>query len=475
MDAQKLREELEAKREEIRSLAEKETLSEEEETRLSSLTDEFKPLEERTVAAETRAREIERVTARARHTDSGADSLQVITRNDPFADDPQRMTQGDKRDAAMRVLEGRAKRMSTRQANHVERLLEGEGRDAKIISERLLLTENPAYRSAFAKAMSQPQPILTSEEANAVNNFRQWEAQHEQRANEGTGSAGGYGVPVLIDPSIILTSGAADVPILDIARTITITTNQWKGVTSAGFNWAYQDESAVVTDNTPTLTQPTIPVYAARGFIPYTLELEQDYPGFEQEMSRLLAQGYVNLVASGTMTGSGSSQPRGIFTAMGATAASHVKVTTAGTISGTDVRNTWGALPERFRPNAHWVMNISVENQIRALGNNLALADYTVNLLADGTSVLTGRPVIVTDYAPNFTGQTTTFSYTVVGDFSHFLIIQRAGMTLELVPHLFDPTTGFPIGERGWFAFARHGYDIADGNAFRVMANTTSG
>ena len=47
------------------------------------------------------------------------------------------------------------------------------------------------------------------------------------------GSAGGYGVPVLIDPSIILTSGAGAAPILDVCRVARVTTNQWKGVSSA--------------------------------------------------------------------------------------------------------------------------------------------------------------------------------------------------------------------------------------------------
>ena len=30
----------------------------------------------------------------------------------------------------------------------------------------------------------------------------------------------------------------------------------------------------------------------ARGFIPYSIEVGQDYPGFASEMSQLLAEGY---------------------------------------------------------------------------------------------------------------------------------------------------------------------------------------
>jgi predicted phage gp36 major capsid-like protein len=60
----------------------------------------------------------------------------------------------------------------------------------------------------------------------------------------------------------------------------------------------------------------------------------------------------------------------------------------------------------------------------------------------------------------------------VVGDFSNFVIAQRAGMTVELVPHLFGVTNGRPLGARGWFAYARHGFDSVNDAAFRLLQNT---
>jgi hypothetical protein len=90
-----------------------------------------------------------------------------------------------------------------------------------------------------------------------------------------------------------------------VSRIETITTNQWKGVSSAGVVWSYDAEGAAVSDDTATLAQPAVPVYTARGFIPYSVEVGQDYPGFAQEMAKLLDQGYVDLLAAQTMTGSG--------------------------------------------------------------------------------------------------------------------------------------------------------------------------
>ena len=254
----------------------------------------------------------------------------------------------------------------------------------------------------------------------------------------------------------------------------TITTDQWKGVNSAGFSWSYYAEAAVVTDNTVTMAQPTIPVYRSSGFLPYTLEVGDDYPGFQEEMAKLLAQGYLNLVAIATATGTGSSQPTGVFTALQnqTNNPSHVTVTTSGTLGAVDVRKAYQALPELFRSQASWFMNVSVENTIRAFGNNLALADFTINLGADGIGTLMGKPIYLSDYAPSPTNTTGAESFLVVGDFSHYRFIQRAGMVVELVPHLFDTGTGRPLGERGWFAYARHGADNDANNAFRLVSNT---
>jgi HK97 family phage major capsid protein len=278
---------------------------------------------------------------------------------------------------------------------------------------------------------------------------------------------------VLIDPPIILTSGAADAPLLQISRMVTITTDAWKGVASSGMQWSYDAEASAVSDDTPTFVQPTIPVYTARGFIPYSIELGMDYPGFADEMSMLLGQGFVDLVAKGTMTGSGSA-PTGIFTSLtnNTTSPAHVVVSTVGSIGAVDVRTAWATLPERYRSRATWVMSPGVMGKVRAFGNGLALSDFTVNLLADGTETLTGRPCVVSDYAPSFVGTTGAENYAVVGDFSRFLVAQRAGMQVELIQNLFDVSTGRPTGSRGWFATARHGHDVVDANGFRLLSNS---
>src|SRR5439155_11968763 len=179
-------------------------------------------------------------------------------------------------------------RLKPDQADRVDALINDESSEGaeeeSLIARRILLTENPAYHSAWKQLMSEPQPLLSAEEVEAVRTFKRFERLQERAMGEGTPSAGGYGIPVFIDPSIILTAQGSGDPFLDIANVVDVNTNVWKGVTSAGVSWAFQAEGSTVADGSPTLGQPAITVFMARGFIPYSIEVGMDYPNFAEEM-----------------------------------------------------------------------------------------------------------------------------------------------------------------------------------------------
>ena len=470
---------VEALKAEVRTLSETETLTEEQEARFEPALVETEAAVVELDALKLRASRVEAIKAiPTLERSAGHDAPGQINRTSPFAVDPENSTRSQRRDAAHAILETNGKHLTARQGDHLDKLLRsgrGPNLDSDVIARLAIATESDAYKRAFYKGLTQVNPIFEPDEARAVTLFR--------AASEGTSALGGYGVPILIDPTIVLTSGAADAPLLNAATVVTITTDQWKGVVSAGLTFEYTAEAAVVADKTPTLAQPTIPVYRADGFIPYSVEIEQDYPGFAEEMAHLLTQGYINLLAAGTMTSSGSSCPTGLFTALqrtggkcaDGTSGTGVTVTTLGTVGAVDMRACWGSLGELFRQHSTWVMNVTTENQVRAFGNNLALSDFTVDLSAPGESRLAGRPIILSDYAPSFTGTTgTSTQITVLGDLSKFMIVQRAGMVVEQVPHLFDQATGRPNLSRGWLAWTRHGYNALSGNPFRTVTNGSS-
>ena len=57
----------------------------------------------------------------------------------------------------------------------------------------------------------------------------------------------------------------------------------------------------------------------------------------------------------------------------------------------------------------------------------------------------------------------------VFGDFRYYVIAERLGLTLEVIPHLFDVTNNMPTGQRGLYAYWRNGAKVVDANAFRTL------
>lgn len=379
------------------------------------------------------------------------------------ATEVRRLTNPEVRDRALRILDSREVKadLSTQSLDHVERQIR---RDPGL-GRRIIVTENDDYRNAWMKLVTQRHPRLNDDERRAMD------AYDEYRAMSLDDASGGFGVPVFIDPSIILTDQESGNPFLTICRQVTIQTDQWKGVSAAGVSWQFQGEGAEVTDNSPTLAQPTVPLFTARGFIPYSIEIGMDYPMFASEMSRLLSEGYDELLVDKFSRGAGTTEPTGIITAIDATAGSEVTSTTDGGFGQEDIYKVWKSLPQKYRRRASWMMSVDINNRIRQFGTANVFHAFTENLPAQWADTLFGKAVYESPYFPDFTGTTGKENRLIVGDFSNYVIARRGGMSVELVPHLFGTTTNRPTGERGWFAWARIGGDSVNDAAFRLLQN----
>lgn len=392
--------------------------------------------------------------------------------DDAYAD-VRRMTNHEARDKALRVLDDRNNNahLKSYEKDQVEKLL----RTSTDIARRILVTENEHYREAWMKLVTDPNAMysLSDDERQAVRAYNEYRA-----ASEGTTTAGGFGIPVFIDPSIILTAQGSGNPFLEIARQVDVNTNAWKGISSAGVTWSFDAEASAVSDDSPTLAQPIVQVFMARGFIPYSIEVGMDYPGFASEMQTLLASGYDELLVDKFTRGSGTGEPRGILTQLSANTNVRVKVQTNPGITQNDPYNVWQAVPQRNRRNASWLMNVAVNNAIRQLGAANVYHAYTVNLPQGAVEELFQRPVYESPYMPVTTTVTTaTEGYAIVGDFSNFVVARRGGMSVELIPQIFQQATagsayGMPTGQRGWFAYSRIGSSSANDLGFRLLTSS---
>jgi HK97 family phage major capsid protein len=389
---------------------------------------------------------------------------------DPYGD-VRRMPVNEARDRALRVLDDRnaAAHLTADEKTAVERQV----RTSTDIARRILITENEHYRAAWLKMVTRPNGVmyLTEDERRAMMAWDEYRTM-----SEGVTTAGGFGIPVFIDPSIIMTAQGSDNPFLRIARQVDVNTNAWKGVSSAGVSWSFDAEGVEASDDSPTLAQPTVTVHMARGLIPYTIEVGQDYPGFAAEMSRLLADGYDELLVDKFTRGTGTGEPQGILTVLSATAGARVGVTTSGAtqpFGPKDPYNVWKALPQRFRRKASWLMSVDVNNNIRQIASANVFHAFTESLPAEWADMLFGKQTYESPYMPDTTTSTSANSgLAIVGDFQNYVIARRGGMSVELVPHLTSTTTNLPNGTRAWFAYARIGGGAATTSAFKLLVNT---
>lgn len=451
---------------ELLVLSEKPTLTEDEETRWDDLTterDTIVPEYDKLEARAARAAEIRAKTYR--QINGLPDAKKPV--EEFFGRDVRGMDWREARDGALRILEDR-------ESNHILDSHQGDMLNKRVrsandtdLARRIIVTENEHYRSAFHKLMIRGTTVvLSQEEQIAMLRYEEYRAQ-----SEGTTTAGGFAIPVFIDPSVILTDQETDNPFLTLARQVTVNTNAWKGVSAAGVSWSFDAEGAAVSDDAITIAQPSVTVFTARGFIPYSIEIGEDWPGFQAEMARLLAEGYDELLIDKFSRGSGSGEPRGILTALDANTNVEVASTTDGAFGFEDVYKVWKSLPQKYRRRASWMMSVDINNKIRQFGASNVYHAATVALPAGAAEVLFSRPVYENPYFPDFTATTGAENRLVVGDFSNYVVARRSGMNVELVPQLFDVTNNRPTGQRGWFAYARIGGNSVNDLGFRLLQN----
>jgi hypothetical protein len=224
-----------------------------------------------------------------------------IVREDPYNLDNVRFTAFDGRETRHAVMRDHALRaidsedsLDDSHKRRVEQLV----RSLPEVAERVLVTGTPGYRAAWMKAYQAAargqMPLLTAEDSKYL-----------ERAASLTSNAGGYAVPFLLDPTVILTNVGSSNPFRRISNVKTITSNKWNGVSSAGITVSWDGEAGEVSDDTPTLAQPAITAWKAQGFVPFSIEIDQDWTGFEAEMRREFADARDNLEATAFATGAG--------------------------------------------------------------------------------------------------------------------------------------------------------------------------
>jgi len=326
------------------------------------------------------------------------------------------------------------------------------------IARIALLHGNPAYQRAFEKIMESPesfQAFLEPDEAHAL-----------RTALSTTAGNGGYAIPFLLDPSVILTNDGTAGSIRSIARVEQGTSNKWQGLTSAGVTAEWLAEGSAAADKSPSFTQPAITAYKAAAYVFGSYEVFQN-TNLAAELPMLIADAKGRIENDAFAIGSGSAAPKGVVTAAAAVTASRVAASTAGALNTVDVYNVIAGVPPRHRSTSSWLANFATYSKIRQLDTSGGSA-FWANLGANQPEVLLGRP---TYESSEMSSSYVAGQYVLVaGDFAKYLVYDVVGATtLEYIQNVVDTTTGRPTGQRGWFATWRTGGDVLDVNAFRLL------
>jgi HK97 family phage major capsid protein len=448
--------------------------------------DEIAEIERATsdVAALTeRVAELEYHDLRARNAAKAPTFMRRL--DDPTTVDPRSLDDSQVRAAAVTMVERNEDRFVARaHAEEVVRKIEhGQARGAT--ARLALATSSSVYARAWSKYVCGNALELTDQERQALAGARDvpqpsdvaWSgdgrAMHdvERAMTSGTGSSGGYFVPVFIDPTMVITGAGAANPMrrLSTVKQIGPAFGGWYGVTAAQVTAVWTAEGSAAPDNTPTLTQPNIPIYMAEAFAAASYQAFEDIADLASDLVELFQDAKDVLEATAHQTGDGSSKPKGIMTAVSAITASRVAATTAGTLGLVDVFALHSALPARFwnKQTRAWGAHVLVFDKIRQLAMAQNSANSVWTDMANNPSQLIDSPAA---YASSLSSSLTTGQDVLLyGDYSRYFIIDRVGFSVEFIPNLFDTSTGRPTAQRGWFAHWRTGADCVDTNAFRDL------
>lgn len=459
---EEFRSQVEALRTEIFDLSERTDITPEDDARLDAALAELPIAEENLAHSEKRAAAIEAVrTASTKPASSIPQSINVNihTERDAFDSATLSTERGDElRGRALDVIEkhlpsyvdGDAREQATK-------LVEARRRDSDIIARHIVRTSSPDYVRAFEDYLDNPAAgmprILTNGEARAAMSL--------------TAANGGVLVPQFLDPTIILTNTGAENDVRQIASQVSITTDQWDGVTSAGVTAQWLAEATEAADATPTFVGPTITPAKAAAWLFGSYEVIAD-SGFN-EVARLIADGKDRLEEAAFVTGNGTNQPWGLVSRLSGTGpvvAGTSGASGAANLAAGDIYALDNALGPRFRRNANWLAAKSTYNALRAV------TDTRDNFWGDFGG---GQPSQLLGYN---TYQNESMDQTVVsgsndyvlilGDFSNYKIVDRIGVEIMYEPMVLG-SNRIPTGQAGWFAFWRVGADVLTSNAFKTL------
>jgi HK97 family phage major capsid protein len=126
------------------------------------------------------------------------------------------------------------------------------------------------------------------------------------------------GVPTQLDPVRTITGAGIINPMRNLASLKRATSSVYKGITAAQIPASWDTEGSAVSDDSPTLVGPSIPIFTARAYVNASFEVVDDVQDLALEVAKIFADAKMNLEGASFATGGGSTDPKGVVTAVAA-------------------------------------------------------------------------------------------------------------------------------------------------------------
>jgi HK97 family phage major capsid protein len=365
-------------------------------------------------------------------------------------------------DAAMRAVEG-AHFPTTERAKgqgEIESLLNGgkpgDTIDPVEMDKRVLYTGAPAYRRAYRKFLTQGPAgaAFTAEESHAF-----------EEARTALVTASNTAVPFDLDPTMIINTSGAINPFRAAFRVVKTTSNDWRPSVSSGMTAVYEDEATAATDLSPAFTAPARLLVKAHTAATFSVEIEGDYAlgSLEAELTKEIADAKDVLEATEFSTAIGTGHhPMGIYTYY---TLNFLDTTTTLTIVPADLYKLAANLGPRYRGNAVWLGSPYFYSLVRGIDTAGGAGLWVDNLTLGGSlgdyanngrlGNLVGYPAYEA-IAPANTSMASTEKVAILADRTRFVIIDRVGLNIELIPNFLSAATGLPTGQRMVYAWWRN-------------------
>lgn len=284
---------------------------------------------------------------------------------------------------------------------------------------------------------------------------------HEIRTilNTGTGSEGGYVVPVaylttvinkLLDLSVVRQSA-------NVIRTAS-TTNIPLGATRPSFSLIA--ENGTYGETNPTFGQVVLGAYKIGGIIKASDELIQDsFIDLQSYLTNLIVEGISDAEEAYFTTGTGSSQPTGLL--VGGTLGKTTASTSA--VALDEILDLKYSLKAPYRNNATFMMNSKTELAIRKLKDSTGQYLWQPSLQVGAPNVFDGKQILINEKMPDIgTGN----KFMLFGDYSYYTIADRAGLEMKRLDELYAGS-----GQVGWRTSKRFDAKVTNSDAIKFMAN----